>query len=155
MKALVQRVSSAWVLAEGRETGRIGKGLLVFLGVAKGDGPVQADKLARKVVEARIFEGEKGHFHFSLLEAGGALLVVSQFTLCARTRKGRRPSLDDAAPPEEARALYERFQEACRALGAPVETGLFGAHMEVHLVNDGPVTFLFEIPPADSAKVSP
>ncbi len=145
MKALVQRVTSAWVVVEGRETGRIGQGLLVFLGVAKGDGPREADKLARKVVEARVFEGEKGHFHFSLQEVGGSLLVVSQFTLCARTRKGRRPSLDDAAPPGEAQALYLRFQEACRSLGVPVETGVFGAHMEVHLVNDGPVTFLFEV----------
>ncbi len=148
MKALVQRVSSARVVVEGKEAGRIGAGLLVFLGVAKGDGPGEADRLARKVVEARVFEGEKGHFHFSLQDVGGSLLVVSQFTLCARTRKGRRPSLDDAAPPAQARGLYERFQEACRALGVPVETGVFGAHMEVHLVNDGPVTFLFEIPPA-------
>ncbi len=150
MKALVQRVSSAWVVVDGRETGRIGPGLLVFLGVARGDGPGEADRLARKVVEARIFEGEKGHFHFSLQEVGGSLLVVSQFTLCARTRKGRRPSLDDAAPPGEAQALYERFQEACRAMGVPVETGVFGAHMEVHLVNDGPVTFLFEVSPQAS-----
>ena len=150
MKALVQRVTSAWVVVEGRETGRIGQGLLVFLGVAKGDGPREADKLARKVVEARVFEGEKGHFHFSLQEVGGSLLVVSQFTLCARTRKGRRPSLDDAAPPGEAQALYLRFQEACRSLGVPVETGVFGAHMEVHLVNDGPVTFLFEVSPQAS-----
>ncbi len=150
MKALVQRVSSARVVAEGRETGRIGRGLLVFLGVAKGDGPREAEKLARKVVEARVFEGEKGHFHFSLQEVGGSLLVVSQFTLCARTRKGRRPSLDDAAPPGEAKALYEHFQKACRALDVPVETGVFGAHMEVHLVNDGPVTFLFEVSPQAS-----
>ena len=150
MKALVQRVSSAWVQVEGEETGRIGKGLLVFLGVAKGDGPKEAEKLARKVVEARVFEGKKGHFHFSLQEVGGSLLVVSQFTLCARTRKGRRPSLDDAAPPEEAEVLYVRFQEACRNLGVLVENGVFGAHMEVHLVNDGPVTFLFEVLPQTS-----
>ncbi len=145
MKALVQRVSSAWVVVEGKETGRIGKGLLVFLGVCRGDGPAEAERLAAKIVEARIFEGERGHFHFSLGEVGGSLLVVSQFTLCARTRKGRRPSLDDAAPPGEAEILYEHFLRSCRERGFAVETGVFGAHMEVHLVNDGPVTFLFEV----------
>ena len=145
MKAVGRRVSSAWVVVEGGEVGRIGRGLLVLVGVARGDGPAQADALAVRVDGARLFPGTGGHFHLALGDVGGGALVVSQFTLCGRTDRGRRPSLERAAPPEEAEPLYERFVERLRGQGIPVATGRFGAQMAVHLVNEGPVTCLYEV----------
>lgn len=144
MRAVIQRVSSASVTVDGAVAGRIGAGLLVLLGVGKGDTEADAETLARKIVELRVFQDEAGRMNLSVKDTGGALLVVSQFTLYGDTRKGRRPSFDLAAPPEEARRLYERFVEAARAQGVAVETGVFQAMMSVSLVNEGPVTFLVE-----------
>jgi D-aminoacyl-tRNA deacylase len=134
----VQRV----VRAEVRPGGAIGPGLCVLLGVAEEDGDADAERLARKTAELRIFSDETGRFDRSLLDTGGAALVVSQFTLLADTRKGNRPSFAGAARPERAEPLYERYCAALRGLGVHVETGVFGAHMEVELVNDGPVTIV-------------
>jgi len=142
MRAVCQRVSHAEVRVDGVATGQIGAGLVVLVGVAHGDTAEDADRLAGKIARLRIFEGETGKFDRSLLDTGGAALVVSQFTLIADTRKGNRPSFVDAAPPEEAEPLYE---ELCKALcreGVPVETGIFGALMALELVNDGPVTIV-------------
>lgn len=144
MRAVVQRVSRAQVEVAGQITGRIGAGALVLLGVAKTDSEQDARFLADKIVNLRIFNDENGKMNRSLLDAGGALLVVSQFTLYGDCRKGRRPSFDAAAPAETARALYESFVGAARAMGVHVETGVFQAHMDVSLVNDGPVTLLLE-----------
>jgi D-tyrosyl-tRNA(Tyr) deacylase len=144
MRAVLQRVSSATVTVDGAVAGRIGAGLLVLLGVGKGDTEQDAEMLARKIVELRVFQDDAGKMNLSVKDAGGSLLVVSQFTLYGDTRKGRRPSFDQAAPPEEARRLYERFVEAARAQGVAVETGVFQAMMSVSLVNEGPVTFLVE-----------
>ena len=121
---------------------RIGPGLLVLLGVARDDDGAAATRLAGKVARLRIFENDDGKFDRSLVDTGGAALVVSQFTLLADTAKGNRPSFSDAAPPEEAEPLYEAFCAALRAEGVPVETGVFGARMQVELVNDGPVTIV-------------
>ena len=142
MRVVLQRVKEARVDVEGRTTGAIGPGLLVLLGVAKQDTRSDAEYLAGKVIGLRIFADEAGRMNRSVLEAGGALLIVSQFTLYADCRRGRRPGFDQAAPPEQARALYEYFVEACRALNTPVQTGIFQASMAVHLVNDGPVTVI-------------
>jgi D-aminoacyl-tRNA deacylase len=139
VRALVQRVSRAAVSVDGREVAAIGPGLLVLLGVRRGDGPDEADRLARKLLALRIFEDGDGKMNRSVREAGGELLCVSQFTLYGDARKGNRPSFVDAAPPEEAEALYERVREALGAQG-----GVFGARMEVALVNEGPVTLLVE-----------
>jgi D-tyrosyl-tRNA(Tyr) deacylase len=144
MRACVQRVSRASVTVEGQIVGEIGRGLLVLLGVAQGDDENDARYLADKIVGLRIFEDDQGKMNRSLLEAGGALLVVSQFTLLGDVRNGRRPSFTDAAPPEEANRLYEVFVSAAAALGAPIATGRFQAHMDVELVNDGPVTLLLD-----------
>ena len=141
MRAVCQRVSRA----EVRPGGAIGAGLCVLLGVARGDGEEEASRLAGKVARLRVFEDEDGKFARSVLDAGGAALVVSQFTLIADTAKGNRPSFTGAAPPEQAEPLYERFCEELRALGVPVETGVFAARMEVELVNDGPVTIVLEV----------
>jgi D-tyrosyl-tRNA(Tyr) deacylase len=138
----VQRVALARVLVGGEARSEIGPGLCVLLGVASGDQEQEAERLAERVARLRIFENDEGRFDRSLLDTGGAALVVSQFTLLADTAKGNRPSFSDAAPPEEAEPLYERFCEALRALGVPVETGVFGARMEVELTNDGPVTIV-------------
>jgi D-tyrosyl-tRNA(Tyr) deacylase len=124
--------------------GEIGPGLCVLLGVARGDVPEDAERLAGKVARLRVFENAEGRFDRSLLDVEGAALVVSQFTLIADTAKGNRPSFSDAAPPEEAEPLYEAFCAALRALGVPVETGVFGARMQLELVNDGPVTIVLE-----------
>ena len=140
MRAVVQRVSRA----RSTPGGAIEAGLCVLLGVAAGDGAADADRLAAKVARLRIFEGEDGRFDRSVLDTGGAVLVVSQFTLIAETAKGNRPSFSGAARPEEAEPLYERFADALRALGVPVETGVFGARMAVELENDGPVTIVLE-----------
>lgn len=144
MRAVIQRVSSASVTVDGAVTGRIGTGLLVLLGVGKGDTEADAEALARKIAGLRVFQDDAGKMNLSVKDAGGALLVVSQFTLYGDTRKGRRPSFDLAAPPEEARRLYEAFVQAARAEGVAVETGVFQAMMSVSLVNEGPVTFLVE-----------
>ncbi len=148
MRALVQRVSSAGVTVAGAEVARIEQGLLVLLGVYRGDGAAQASALAEKVVHLRIFADADKPMNRSLLDVGGAALVVSQFTLAADTRRGRRPGFADAAPPELAEPLYETFVEALRGHGPEVATGVFGADMQVALVNDGPVTLLLEKHPA-------
>ncbi len=144
MKAFLQRVSGASVRVGEKDTASIGAGLCVLLGVAAADDEAAAERLAGKVARLRIFEGADGRFARSLLDTGGAALVVSQFTLLADTRKGNRPSFDVAARPELAQPLYERFCAALRALGVQVETGVFGARMQVELVNDGPVTIVLE-----------
>ena len=144
MKAVIQRVRRASVTVDGTVTGAIGNGLLVLLGVAKGDTESAADYLAGKIAGLRIFPDAEGKMNLSLLDTGGAMLVVSQFTLYGDCRKGRRPSFDAAAPPEEARRLYEYFVSRVRAANIPVETGVFQAHMDVELLNDGPVTLIVE-----------
>ncbi len=144
MRAVVQRVTDASVSVEGRVVGRIGLGLVVFLGVAKGDGESDCRTLAEKVRTFRIFSDDQGKMNRSLADAGGAVLLVSQFTLLGNTRNGRRPSFEDAASPEDARRLYERTVELLRGEGVQVETGVFAAHMMVQLVSDGPVTFVLE-----------
>ena len=140
MRAVVQRVSSASVTADGEVVARIGRGLLVLLGVRRGDTAETADRLARKLLALRVFPDDDRRMSLSVAEAGGELLCVSQFTLYGDARKGSRPSYVDAAPPDEAEPLYERV---CEALGA--RTGRFGAHMAVALVNDGPVTLIVEV----------
>ena len=145
MRAVCQRVALARVVAAGTLRGEIGHGLCVLLGVARADGEAHAERLAGKVARLRVFEDESGRFDRSLLDVGGAALVVSQFTLIADTAKGNRPSFADAAPPELAEPLYDRFCEALRALGVPVATGVFGARMSVELVNDGPVTIVIDV----------
>lgn len=144
MRACVQRVSKAQVSVAGEVVGQIQAGLVVLLGVAVGDSQADAEFLADKLTGLRIFEDEAGKMNLSLLETGGAMLVVSQFTLLGDCRKGRRPSFIDAAPPPEAESLYESFVAAVRARGVNVATGRFRQHMEVTLTNDGPVTLLVE-----------
>ena len=136
----MQRVSRASVTPGGA----VGRGVCVLLGVARGDGHEEAARLAGKLARLRIFPDDDGRFDRSLLDVGGEALVVSQFTLLADTAKGNRPSFADAAPPEQAEPLYERFCDELRALGVPVETGVFGARMELELVNDGPVTIVLD-----------
>jgi D-aminoacyl-tRNA deacylase len=143
MRALLQRVTEARVTVDKTVTGEIGAGLLVLLGVSKLDTAAGAEFLAQKVLNLRIFEDENGKMNRSLLDTGGAMLVASQFTLYGDCRKGRRPSFDDAAPAEQARALYEHFVAIARRT-VRVETGIFQAHMSVSLVNDGPVTLIVE-----------
>ncbi|HTQ40279.1 MAG TPA: D-aminoacyl-tRNA deacylase [Pirellulales bacterium] len=148
MRACVQRVSQAQVTVAGEVTGRIENGLLVLLGVAVGDTDDDARQMAQKIVELRIFPDDEGKMNRSLVEARGGMLVVSQFTLLGDCRKGRRPSFVEAAPLEEAERLYQLFVTAVQQQGLQVETGRFRAHMDVSLVNDGPVTLLL-----DSRKV--
>lgn len=148
MRAVIQRVSRARVTVEGRQTGAIQCGMLVLLGVGKDDSPADAAYLAEKAANLRIFEDQQGKMNLSVLEAKGAALVVSQFTLFGDARGQRRPSFIAAALPGQANALYEEFAARLRALGVPTETGVFRANMQVELVNDGPVTILL-----DSAKV--
>jgi len=144
LKAVIQRVGAASVEVDAKTAGKIGKGILVLLGVEKGDKERDAAWLAEKIANLRIFEDENGKMNLSVREIGGELLAVSQFTLAGNCAKGRRPSFDSAAPPEEANRLYEFFVERLRELGLPVETGVFQAMMQVSLVNDGPVTFILE-----------
>jgi len=144
MKAVMQRVTRASVEVEGRVVGRIGQGLLVLLGIAKGDTESDCLFFAEKLRSLRIFSDEAGKMNRSLTDVGGSVLLVSQFTLLGTTKNGRRPSFDDAALPDEAKRLYEQLAAALRAQGTPVETGVFAAHMKVELLNDGPVTFLLE-----------
>jgi D-tyrosyl-tRNA(Tyr) deacylase len=142
MRAVCQRVSSARVLVDGEVVGEIRDGLCVLLGVAKGDTEADSARLAAKIARLRVFADGQGRFDRSVLDVAGSALVVSQFTLLADVAKGNRPSFSDAAPPEEAEPLYERFCGELRKLGVPVEQGVFGAKMEVELVNDGPVTIV-------------
>ena len=144
MRALIQRVLRASVKVDGAVVGDIGPGLLALIGVAKTDTTTDAEYLAEKVTHLRIFSDEAGKMNRSLLDTSGALLAVSQFTLYGDTRKGRRPGFDAAAGAELGRALYEHYVEASRRVGLRVETGVFQAHMEVELVNDGPVTLMVE-----------
>jgi len=144
MRAVIQRVKSAEVCVDGRVSGKIGKGLLVLLGVGKGDGETDLSYLTSKIPELRIFEDESGKFNLSLKEIGGEMLVVSQFTLYGDCRRGRRPSFTEAEEPSAARHLYERFISKLREQSLPVQTGEFQAKMEVHLINDGPVTLLLD-----------
>ena len=139
MRALVQRVSEAAVSVDGEEVARIGRGLLVLLGVRRGDGPEQADRIAGKLERLRVFEDAEGRMNLSVRDVGGEVLCVPQFTLYGDARKGNRPSFVEAAPPEEAERLYERVRGALDARG-----GVFGARMAVSLVNNGPVTLLIE-----------
>jgi D-tyrosyl-tRNA(Tyr) deacylase len=144
MRAVVQRVSEAWVRVEGAVVGRIDLGLLVLLGVGAEDVAADAEQLAQKVVHLRVFPDQAGQMNRSVFEVGGAVLAVSQFTLFGDARKGRRPSYAAAAAPEEANRLYEHFVSQVREQGVPVETGVFRAMMEVALVNQGPVTLLLD-----------
>lgn len=147
MRALVQRVSEARVSVADQELGRIGPGAMVLVCAMRGDTPAEADRLAAKLHKLRIFKDDEGRMNRALRDTGGAVLAISQFTLAADTSGGNRPGFSAAAPPEEGRALYERFCEALRALGVEVQTGRFGADMQVALVNDGPVTIWLDQPP--------
>jgi D-tyrosyl-tRNA(Tyr) deacylase len=144
VKALLQRVTSASVTIEGEVVGSIGRGLVVFVGVASGDSPEDADYLVQKLTNLRIFADEAEKFNLSALDIRAELLLVSQFTLLADTRKGRRPSFTEAAPPQEAEELFERFVSQARASGLKVETGRFQQYMQVEIHNDGPVTILLD-----------
>jgi D-tyrosyl-tRNA(Tyr) deacylase len=144
MRAVIQRVNKASVEVSNEVVGEIGPGLLILLGVARDDSNADADYLADKTVNLRIFDDDEGKMNRSLLETGGAMLVVSQFTLYGDVRRGRRPSYSDAAEPEKAVQLYEYFVERVRSLGVKVETGVFQATMKVRLINDGPVTILLD-----------
>jgi D-tyrosyl-tRNA(Tyr) deacylase len=147
MRAVVQRVSRAEVRVAGEVVGRIGPGLVIFLAVEKGDGAEAVAKAAERFATLRVFPDQEGKMNRALGEVGGSILLVSQFTLAGSIARGRRPSFDGAEEPERARQLYESLVQALRERGVPVETGVFRAHMEVELVNDGPVTFLWEWPP--------
>lgn len=149
MRALLQRVGRASVTVAGETAGAIQRGILVLLGVERGDDAATAKRLAERTVALRIFPDDDGKMNLSLQELGeeAGLLVISQFTLAADTRKGRRPGFTTAAPPEEAEPLYELFAATAREAGVTVETGRFGEEMQVELVNDGPVTFLLELRP--------
>ncbi len=144
MRAVVQRVREAEVRVDGRVTGKISRGMVVLLGVGKTDVEDAVEYLAGKLVGLRIFEDEARSMNRSLAESGGAILLVSQFTLYGDCRKGRRPSFDDAAPPDVANDFYRRFADRLAALGFPPQEGVFGAHMELALVNDGPVTVILD-----------
>jgi D-aminoacyl-tRNA deacylase len=144
MRLVIQRVSEASVTVDNQVIGQIGRGVLILLGIGAGDGPPEVTQLAEKVANLRIFADDEGRFNNSLLDVSGEGLVVSQFTLYADTRRGRRPSFTDAAPPELAEPLVEAFCEELRRLGVAVATGRFGASMQVRLVNDGPVTIVLD-----------
>ncbi len=144
MKAVIQRVTSASVTVESSIVGQIGAGIMILLGVEKGDDETKADWLVEKIVNLRIFSDEDGKMNLSVKDIGGSLLVISQFTLAGNCAKGKRPSFDTAAPADEGKRLYEYFVAAAERRGVPVETGIFQADMQVSLVNDGPVTFILE-----------
>lgn len=146
MKALIQRVSRACVRSQGRETGRIGLGLAVLLGAGKQDSEAEVAWLTRKIANLRVFEDQAGKLNLSVKDVDGSILLVSQFTLYADCRRGNRPGFDQAAPAEQARELYEKFAASLRAEGLAVATGVFQTHMEVELINDGPVTIMLESP---------
>ena len=145
MKLVIQRVSEAEVRVAGRSVGRIGRGFLVLLGAEKGDGEAASEEAARRVAGLRVFNDENGRMNLDLAAVGGSVLVVSQFTLGADLSRGRRPGFEGALAGEEARPLYEKFVRALAERGVPVETGEFGAMMEVSLVNDGPATFVMDV----------
>ncbi len=144
MKAVIQRVTSASVAVEEEIVGQIGQGIMILLGVEKGDDENKADWLVDKICGLRIFSDADGKMNLSVQDVGGSLLVISQFTLAGNCTKGKRPSFDTAAPPDEGKRLYEYFVAAARQTGIPVATGIFQADMQVSLVNDGPVTFNLE-----------
>ena len=144
MKAVIQRVTSASVTVEGKIVGQIGRGIMILLGVEKGDTGAKADWLVDKICALRFFSDDDGKMNRSVVDCSGSLLVVSQFTLAGNCNKGRRPSFDTAAPPDEGKRLYEYFVAAAKRTGIPTETGIFQADMQVALVNDGPVTFILE-----------
>lgn len=144
MKAVIQRVTKASVQVEGQTVGQIESGLLVLLGVAKGDGETDGQYVVEKIRTLRIFSDEQGKMNRSLVDIGGSVLLVSQFTLLGRTANVRRPSFDEAASPDEANRLYGQVAAGLRDLGTHVETGIFAAHMQVELLNDGPVTFVLD-----------
>ena len=144
MKAVIQRVSRAKVSVEGKVSGQIGQGIVILLGIKEGDTEEEVSWLVNKCVNLRIFENKEGNFHYSALEKNAEILVISQFTLYGDCRKGRRPSFTEAAKPAEAEELYEKFVEECRQTGLKVETGIFGAMMEVEIHNYGPVTLIPE-----------
>lgn len=144
MKAVIQRVTSASVVVDGETVGAVGQGIMILLGVEKGDDDSKADWLAEKICGLRIFTDEAGKMNLSVQDVGGSLLIVSQFTLAGNCAKGKRPSFDTAAPPDVGKRLYEYFVQVVRRTGLLVETGIFQADMQVSLVNDGPVTFILE-----------
>ncbi len=144
MKALLQRVTTASVSVAGEEVGRIGRGLVVFLGVATGDTEKDAQYLVQKITNLRIFADDREKFNLSALDIGGELLMVSQFTLLADARKGRRPSFTEAAPPEQAEGLFQYFVEQAKASGLKIATGQFQQYMQVEIHNDGPVTLMLD-----------
>ena len=144
MKVLLQRVTGATVSVEGKVVGKIGHGLVVFVGVANGDTPEDIQYLTRKIIELRIFDDAEGKFNLSILDVKGELLLVSQFTLLANTRKGRRPGFIDAAVPDVAETLFNQFVKQTKAIGLKVETGRFQTHMLVEINNDGPVTIFID-----------
>lgn len=144
MRLLIQRVTRASVTVDGKAEAQIGRGLLVLVGIAAADGPAQADYLADKLVNLRVFSDAEGRMNLSAIDTAASLLLVSQFTLYGDCRKGRRPSFDAAAPPDKARELYGYFVAKVREKGLPTGSGVFQAHMEVELVNDGPVTLMLE-----------
>ncbi len=146
MRCVVQRVSSASVVSEGREVARIGLGLVVLAGIARADGPDDIRWMARKIANLRIFGDDEGKLNRSVLEAGGQVLLVSNFTVCGDASKGRRPDFTDAAPFDRGERLFAMFADALREEGATVQTGVFGAMMSVNLVNEGPVTIVVESP---------
>ncbi len=146
MRCVLQRVTSAAVRAGGEEVARIGRGLLVLVGVESGDGPAQVEAAVRKLAHLRVFEDDRGRMNLDPEAADAELLVVSQFTLAGSLDRGRRPSFDGAAPPGEAEPLVDSMVEGLRAAGRRVQVGVFGARMEVELVNDGPVTFVLDVP---------
>lgn len=153
MKAVIQRVTSASVEVDGQVVGEIRHGLMVLLGVTKGDAESDIRYLIDKIRSLRIFSDEQGKMNRSLVDVGGAVLLVSQFTLLGQTANGRRPSFDDAAPPELAKRLYEQVATGLRESGTVVETGIFAAHMKVALVNDGPVTFVLDSQEGGSSQL--
>ncbi|RUM28376.1 MAG: D-tyrosyl-tRNA(Tyr) deacylase [Aquifex sp.] len=144
MRAVVQRVKKSWVEVDGKIVGSINEGLNVLLGVGKGDTEEDVEKLAKKILNLRIFEDERGKFQYSVLDVKGELLVISQFTLYANVKKGRRPSFEEAEEPKRAKELYEKFVEKLRESGLKVETGIFGAMMDVFIENWGPVTIIID-----------
>ena len=144
MKIVLQRVKKAKVLVEGKTAGEIEAGVCLLVGIEKGDREVEADYLADKVIGLRIFPDEQGKMNLSLMETGGGILAVSQFTLAASIKKGRRPSFDQAESPEQAARLFSYFVDRLKASGLKVETGVFQAMMDVYLINDGPVTFILD-----------
>ena len=152
MTIVLQRVREARVDVEGRTVGRIGRGICLLVGVEKGDGEANAEHLARKCTELRVFPDAQGRMNLSLAEIGGEVLAVSQFTLAASVRKGRRPSFDGAEEPARAAELFDHFVGAIEALGVTVETGMFQAMMDVHIVNDGPVTFILDSKPGPGPR---